>query len=141
MQLGVKPPSHVVETKSMLQTERHVVSARLDALDIAINNLELLWPAVRMTPAKPRSVPARRRTKSAVAPRRVAPTKAAGDTSDAAARRELLLDAIVKSEVGLTRGEIQSRFPKMSEQDQRNGLQVLKEKGHIKRAGNSWVKV
>lgn len=141
----MKTPSYVREVLTDLAADRHATQSRLDAIDVATENLKRLWGqddapiaarhraqnADRRTVARTPKV-----TNTAAAP---ALTASAGDQGDAAARRELLMNAILKSEFGLTGGELAARFPKMTGQDRRNALQTLKEKGKIRRAGNAWV--
>lgn len=117
-----------------LRTERHAVSARLDALDLAIMNLELVYGAAPKRPAtKAKRAPVRK------APAAVGPV-AVDDGTDASQRRAFVLALIAKAEVGLTGGEIRKHTPKMSAKERSNAIQILKARGEIRRTGNTWVK-
>jgi hypothetical protein len=124
-----------------LRDERRCIAARLDALDLAITNLELLYPA----PAPKRAV---KRVERRKRPRlvtgvlhRVAAASSPKGASDASERRAILLAEIGKVETGLTVAELKKRLPKMAAVDRSNALTALKGQGAIRRTGNTWVKV
>jgi len=120
-----------------LRATRDQVAAQLADLDAGIRIIEKLngSPAV-VQPARA----VRRASKTPA--RRIPPLeqKRISGNEDARARREVLLGLISKSEVGLTIGELRKAAPKMDRRDRQNALYTLKTQGHIKRAGNSWVK-
>jgi len=119
------------------------LQSRINAVDLALANLAVLWPEDATAPARRIST---RPTKKLVKARAakvhllVAPHNGPGSTSDAADRRARLLELISKSEVGLTIADLRQRTPKMDPKDRQNALSVLKTSGQIKRAGTSWVK-
>lgn len=146
----MKRPQHVIDTLNALHAERAPLAARLDAIELAEKNLQHIWapedaPDRRATirrPPKERRLGPRRRTgvvKRTVVDAPRAP-KAGVETSDAAARRELLLGLIQKSEIGLTLGELRKATPTMDGKDRSNAVQLLKSLGRIRRSGNTWVK-
>lgn len=124
-------PKYIADTLAALSAERQPLQARMDALDLAIDNLRRLWPvqagrqkAQKTAKSKPPKEP------------RIRP-----ETGTAAAiRRELLLSLIGKAPVGLSAGELRKQTPKMDTKDRGNALQLLKLAGSIRRAGNAWVK-
>jgi hypothetical protein len=118
-----------------LRDERCRLAARLDTLDLAITNLELLYPVAAPKRASKR-VERRKR------PRLVAAaTPSPKSASDASERRATLLAEIGKVETGLTVAELKKRLPKMASVDRSNALTALKAQGAIRRTGNTWVKV
>ncbi len=118
------PPS-VLETMAQLQAARGPLSAQLDAIDLALENLRRVWP-VRAGPATASRVTRRRL-------RVVAPDSAA------AQRRGLLLTAITDATAGLTGSQLRRQFPTISSKDQSNALQKLKAAKQIRRSGQAWV--
>lgn len=129
-------PKCVTDTIAALRAERVPVAARLDAIDLAIDNLSRAWAMGGVVQAKKRTY-ATREPKAIAKPVEV--LKANGHT-DAAQRRDVLLAAIAKSDVGLTVAELRKMTPKMDDKDRTNALQLLRVKGDIRRAGNAWVK-
>ncbi len=126
----MKTPSYVIETINALRAERPPLGARLDAIDLALDNLVRVWP-----PTLTRAAPTR---KKAAPPQPI--RLVAGDSSAASHRRDVLLAAIGKSDAGLTLAELRKQTPKMDGKDRSNALQQLKAAKQIRRAGNAWVK-
>jgi hypothetical protein len=112
-----------------LRTERAACSARLDALDLAIENLQRVFALDEPEPlalVRSKKTPGHRKAVQ-------------GDT-EAAGRRAELLRVIAASPVGVTIGELRKKTPKMDGADRSNALTKLKLRGEIKRQGNAWVK-
>jgi hypothetical protein len=133
---AVKTPTLVLEMLTVLRAERAPLAARLDTLDLAIANLERLFPPAP-EPMVRRVKFIRRGQKS------VKPTRSADDlrrASAAQARRDELLAVINKSDVGLTIADLRKAFPKLGSKDRSNALFRLKADGAIRRAGNAWVR-
>lgn len=128
-------PKHVIETLATLRSERSPLAGRLDAIDLAIENLSRVWglggqaqatiPFVRHAPLEKASKPN---------------GSVASDTSEASARRSVLSDFIRRSESGMTTAELRKHTPKMDPKDRQNALTTLKAKGEIRRVGNMWIK-
>jgi hypothetical protein len=114
----------ISEVLVTLKTERLAVSARLDAIDLAIENLQRAFPTAKS--AKKEAAPKVRRI--------------ASDDGDAASRRDLLLTAIGRAEMGLTIGDLRRLLPKIEGKERSNALHILKTAGAIKRVGNAWMK-
>ncbi len=119
-------PGAIAAALAELQSERRAVGARLDALDLAIDNVQRAYglnghaspPAAAKTSGK---------------------RPAASSDSAAAERRAFLLKEIQKCEAGLTLADLRNATPKMDGKDRSNALQLLKAEGLIKRAGNAWT--
>lgn len=119
-------PKAIVDTLAALRSERGPLAARLDAIDLAIENLSRVYgisgtpqplPMTRLLPKKPRAVK---------------------EDGDAMARRETLLAVIGRADLGLTLSQLRNATPKMDGKDRSNALQSLKALGKIKRDGNAW---
>jgi hypothetical protein len=121
---------------SELRQERASVSARLDALDLAIANLTAAYGLD--APLLPGLKVARRAP--AAKPKRQYQRRAAATNSDADVRRAQLLTVIGKSTVGVTIAEIRKATPAMDAKARSNALSTLKTSGAIQRHGNAWVK-
>lgn len=131
-------PPFVAKTLTAMRAERTPIAARLDAIDLAIANVERIWePSAEAAPAVQKKRPYVKRAAQKPAP--VAKADAA-ESGPAGERRTTLLTLIVKSEVGLTLGELRKLTPKMDGKDRSNALQQLKATGEIRRAGNTWEK-
>jgi hypothetical protein len=128
--MNEKQPKYVVDCLMALRSERLPLAARLDAIDLAIDNLSRVFGAH----GSPQPLSTARTT---VAPPRRSLREAVTD-SDAAARRVQLLDVIGKSDVGVTLAELRRSTPQMDGKDRSNTLQQLKAQKKIKRAGNTW---
>jgi ribosomal protein S30 len=119
-------PGAIVAALAELQSERRAAGARVDALDLAIDNLQRAYGlnghATSTSPATPRQA-----------------RRAARDDGASDERRELILTALARSEHGLTLGELRKATPKMDGKARSNVLQRLKAAGKVKRAGNAWV--
>lgn len=130
-------PKYVVDCIAAMREERVPLAARLDAIDLAIDNLSRVWGLHGI----PQPLPMERREKP---PKAAKPTKLhrvdPSDDSGAASRRDLILTTIVRSEVGMTIGELRRALPKIDGKDRSNALYKLKADGAIKRVGNAWVK-
>lgn len=134
-------PKCVTDTIAALRSERVPVAARLDAIDLAIENLSRAWGIggeVQTEIAFERRVKRPYKKRASKEPQQVDVRLV--DGTDAAQRRDVLLGVIAKSEVGLTAAELRKMTPKMAEKDRTNALQLLRMKGAIRRAGNAWVK-
>lgn len=134
----------ITDVLQTLVAERARVAGRLDAIDLAVANLALVFPPVPLVAKVTRSAK-RRRFKAgsrAAKPQRAskATKKPGADALSAAVRRDVVLEAICKSAVGLTVSELRGLTPKMDGQARSNALQQLKQTGQIQRAGNTWVK-
>lgn len=128
-------PKCVVDTIAALRSERVPVAARLDAIDLAIDNLSRAW-SIGGEVQTPIAFERRKQ------PRLVKPSKADDkepDSTDAAQRRKELLRLIFESEAGMTGAEIRKHTPTMGVKDRSNALSTLKLKGEIRRAGNMWI--
>lgn len=138
-------PKFVVECLQGLRDERVPLAARIDAIDLAVDNLNRVYGlhgTPQPLPLERRQVRRPRTLADAVKRHAGKPqggTEAKGDTSVATERREALLSAITKSAVGLTAAELRAKFPKYASQDRSNTLNNLKLAGKIKRSGNTWV--
>lgn len=138
-------PRSVTETIAGLRQERGPLAARLDAIDLAIDNLSRVYGVHGSQPP----LPIERRTpkaQKAARPRRAVVVNTdtnapAGRSMDAIARRELILTLIAKAEHGLTGREITNATAKMDDVGRRNALTVLRTTGKIKRNGNVWQAV
>jgi hypothetical protein len=137
------PPKCVTEALAALREARAPLAARLDAIDLAIDNVARVW-GVNGAAASPAAVKARRRagTKRQGAPvKRATKARAVKVAGGAAAeRRSTLLALIEKADVGLTHADLCTRTPKMDGVGRRNALNTLRVAGQIRRAGNTWVK-
>jgi len=125
-------PKAVTDTITALRGERTPLAARLDAIDLAIDNLSRVYGLH----GTPQPLPLEPRAKGG--PKLVRRAKAGSDDSEAAARRDVLLTAIGRSEFGLTLAELRKHTPKMDGKDRSNALQALKALGKIRRVGNTW---
>lgn len=130
-------PKCVIDTLAALRAERVPVAARLDAIDLAIDNLSRAWSIGGEVQTE---ITFERRK----LPRIVRRAKANddvqhGDESDASVRRKEILGLIFEAEAGMTAAEIRKHTPKMNVKDRSNALSTLKAKGEIRRAGNMWT--
>jgi len=126
-------PKAITDTIAALKAERGPLAARLDAIDLAIDNLSRVFGLSGTPQPEPLRVE-RRKT------RRVWPPKSKGEREDTAAveRREALLAVIAKHETGATIADLRKHAPKITGKDRSNALFRLKALGKIKRAGNTW---
>lgn len=112
-----------------LRSERLAVAARLDAIDLALDNLGRVYGepvrAVKDKPSKPSKPQAVKRFSSVT-------------SLDADTRRDQLLTVIKKFDVGVTMAELRKALPNMDGKARSNALQNLKTSGAIRRAGNTW---
>lgn len=135
-------PKSVTDTIAALKAERGPLAARLDAIDLAIDNLSRVY-GLHGTP-QPLPLTVERRTKErrkpVTKPRAVASATPEKGNSAAAERRDLILALIEKSDVGLTLAEIRKQTAKMDDKDRGNAIQGLRMQEKIRRAGNAWVK-
>lgn len=123
----------VTNTIAAMRAERGPLAARLDAIDLAIENLSRVYGLHGSPqPAPLKAVRAVRR-----APRQ---TRAPSDGGAASARRDEILTIIGRAAVGSTAADIRKQTPKMDSKARSNALSILKATGRIKRAGNTWVK-
>lgn len=130
-------PKAVIDTIAALKAERGPLGARIDAIDLAIDNLSRVYGLHGTPQPLPLNVE-RRKT------RRVWPTKEkAADATKvdtaSAERCETLLSIIGKAQNGATIADLRKATPRMDGKDRSNSLYVLKAKGRIRRAGNTWV--
>jgi hypothetical protein len=126
------PPS-VVAIIAQLRAERSPLAARLDAIDLAIENLGRVYGLHGQPQAQvsERRQQPERREKAGI--------RLVAEDGNAVARREQLLTVIGKSPVGLTLSDLRKQTPKMDGKDRSIALQILKAKKQIKRAGNAWI--
>ena len=116
-----------------LRQGRAPLAARLDAIDLVIENLKHVYGETDKPVAK-RHV----KVHSPVRAKAVK-SSAGGRSSEAIDRRDLVLAIIAKSEVGVTIADIRKQTPKMDAKARGNALQRLKEIGRIRRVGNSYI--
>lgn len=126
-------PKSVTDVIAALRAERGPLAARLDAIDLAIDNLSRVFGINGTPQALPLEAKPERRKKPRL-------KLSGGGKNDAAQRRDLLLAIIGRSDVGVTISQLRKATPKMDGKDRSNAVQQLKAAGQIKRAGNSWVK-
>lgn len=129
-------PKCVTDTIALLRQERAPVAARLDAIDLAIDNLTRVWGVHGV----PQALPLERRQKERRVPRRAAATKAAPGDGAALKRREILRAVIHKAPHGITLGDLRKQTAAIDGKDRSNALQQLKVAGEIVRVGNTWAK-
>lgn len=122
-------PKAVADIIFALRQERIPLASRLDAIDLAIDNLNRVYGIHGEQPA----LVERRREKKARKPR-----TEDGNTA-AMERRTLLLSVIRKAPHGVTALDLKRATPNMDPKDRANALSVLKAKGEVKRAGNTWL--
>jgi hypothetical protein len=104
--------SVVQRMRAELEQEREALSARLESIDLVLDNLSRVYAG--MAPVTPRAKKIPRATPS--------PRLVKDDDTDAVQRRVDLLRVIGKSEVGLTLGELRKQTPKMDGKDRSNAL-------------------
>lgn len=126
-------PKTITDTIAALRQERVPLAARLDAVDLAIDNLCRVYGLH----GTPQPLPIERRNKPEQRARTTRPV--VGEPSEAAVRRDVLLTLIEKAEHGLTAADMRKATPKMEAHDRGNALNALKQAGKVKRAGNTWV--
>lgn len=126
-------PKSVLDTIAGLRSERLPLASRLDAIDLAIDNLSRVYGLHGTPQPLPLEAPRKARKPAAVK------LRAVRDTSGAEERRALLLSMIGKSDVGVTLAEIRKQTPKMDDKARTNALQLLRTAGKIKREGNAWT--
>ena len=124
-------PKAITDTIAALKAERGPLASRLDAIDLAIENLSRVYGLSGIPQPAPLRIE-RRAVKQAKGS-----TK--GGDSAAVERCEALLTLIRKAENGATIADLRKATPKMEGKDRSNSLHVLKAKGRIRRAGNTWV--
>lgn len=125
-------PKAITDTIAALKTERGPLAARLDAIDLAIDNLSRVYGldgAPQPMPLHLERRKTRRPTKA---------TKAPESDGTVAVRCAALLTIIAKAENGATIADLRKATPKMDGKDRSNSLYTLKAKGQIRRAGNTW---
>lgn len=131
-------PKCVTETIAALQAERMPLASRIDAIDLAIDNLSRIYGlhgSPQPLPLDGRSV------KEQQNPRVIQRAKVdRGRGSDADQRREDIYRLISLSPVGLTAADLKKQMPKLDTATRSNALYKLKTDGRIRRAGNTWVK-
>ena len=116
-------PKSLPEILTALRAERHLRQAQLDAIDLAIENLQRVWPEA---PPTRKTRPSKRQA------------RAAGDSSEAETRRQTVLALITKAENGATIADLRRWTPRMGAKDRSNAIQQLKAQKKIQRAGNAW---
>lgn len=115
----VAVPKVVTDAMVALRAERGPLAARLDAIDLALDNLSRVWPTD--------TEPARRGRRAEK-----------GD-SKATQRREVVFEAIESSAAGLNGRALREQTSKMSGKDRSNAIQTLKAAHRIRRAGKVWT--
>lgn len=120
-----------------LRIERRTVSSRLDAIDLVIHNIEILYPPAPVVIRKKR----KKLKKIALVKKRAeVPAPVASVASpELAERKAQILTAIQKAPVGLTLGELRKLFIKWSSNDRNNALASLQRAKQIRRTGNTWA--
>jgi len=114
-------PTSVQDTISALREERQRVSARLDAIELSIENLGRVFPETTVGVAAPS--------------RQVRVSK----DSDAERRREMVLATISRARAGLTGRQVRKGTPGLKSKELSNALQGLKARKQIRRSGKTWV--
>ena len=114
-------PTSVQDTISALREERQRVSARLDAIDLSIENLGRVFPQTTVGVAAPS--------------RQVRVNK----DSDAERRRDMVLATISRARAGLTGRQVRNGTPGLKSKELSNALQGLKARKQIRRSGKTWV--
>lgn len=132
--MSTTTPKAVLDVIALLKAEQAPLTARLDAIELTIDNLNRVW-GLHGTP-QPLPLTIERPAKV----RKVKSLAAAVEGSEAVVRRALLLGLIEKSGTGLTLAEIRKHTPELDNHTRANALNTLRVKGHIRRAGNAWVK-
>jgi hypothetical protein len=122
-------PKAITDTIAALKAERGPLAARLDAIDLAVENLGRVYGLS----GRPQPMPTPK-----ARPKATTHKVAAKDDTAAAERREALLTFIAKQEQGATISDLRKHAPRMDGKDRSNALYVLKGLGKIKRAGNAW---
>lgn len=108
------PHQAIIDTIDALRQERAPLAARLDAIDLAVENLSRVY-GINGTP---QALPL--------------------EEDDAITRRDSLLRLIRGAARGLTLPELRKATPAMAGKDRSNALQVLKAAKQIKRVKNAW---
>lgn len=121
-------PKCVVEVIEQLRQERMPLADRVDAIDLAIENLQRIWGVHGDQPTLAFEQKSRVLAKST------------NQTSTAQERQDVLLTLLSKAEHGLTLMDLRGLTPKMSGKDRSNALQRLKALGHIKRSRKLWLR-
>ena len=138
----MSPPKSFTDCLKALQAERATVQTRLDAIELALDNLTRIWevaPTRRPRRRKaPRAVTERRQTARRQV--RTGPVGVVKGHPDDVQRRETLLSVIGRSEVGCTIADLRKATPKMDGAARSRAIQQLKAQRLIRRAGNAWVK-
>lgn len=125
-------PKFITDTLAALRHERGPLSARLDAIDLAIDNLSRAYGLNEKPTPKVLHVERRKY-------QRAAKPDAPVDLG-AALRRDQLLEVIGKTPAGVTLPQLRKALPKIDGKARSNALYQLKAAGKIRRAGNMWVK-
>lgn len=123
-------PKSALDTIAALRQERTPLAARLDAIDLAIDNLSRVYGLHGI----PQPLPLERRRKV----RRQHP-KRPNDSPGAEQRREQLLAVIGRVDAGVTLGVLRKQTPQMDGKERSNALQQLRTAGKIRRVGNTWT--
>ncbi len=106
-------PKSVTDTIAALRAERSPLTARLDAIDLVLENLTRVWPV-----------------------------DDGGEKSGgggAAARRDELLAVITQHAGGCTLKDLRQAAPPMRWTDRSNALATLKRDKQIRRVGTKWI--
>ena len=132
-------PKAVTDTIAALRDERLPLAARLDAIDLAIDNLSRVYGLHGMPQALPLERPDVARRKPGRPKRAPVAVPVTGRSAGAVARRDLIAGLIDRAPHGLTIAELKKATPKMDDKDRSNALTILRVSGRIERSGNSWV--
>lgn len=132
-------PSYIAKGIALMEDERRALASRLDAIDLALLNLRLIWPGESDAPAKrkQRALKAAKRQKRAA----TAAVDLVGGTSD---RDEAILKALRRNGGLGTAKELRKAMPvdgMTEEQATRafgNAMQRLKNSGLVDRTGHTW---
>lgn len=128
-------PQPVTDTIALLREERVPLAARLDAIDLAIDNLTRLYGIH----GAPQPLPFRPEKSGGGGKRRIANRGRVPHDNAAQQRRDRILAVLGKTEGGVTIAELRRQTPKMALKDRSNALSILKTKGEIRRSGKLWV--
>ena len=133
----MSPPKSFTDCLEALRAERAAVQARLDAIELALDNLTRIWEVAPPRRTQPRKAPRTVARRSVV---RRGPVGVVKGHPDDVQRREMLLSVIGRSEVGCTIADLRKATPKMDGAARSRAIQQLKAQRLIRRAGNTWVK-
>lgn len=117
-------PADVAPALARLRADRAPLAARLDAIDLAIENLTRAYEPIAAKAAAPAAAVHRRRARR--------------DMTSAAERRTTLLALIARAPRGLTAAELRLQTPEIDGKARSNALERLRREAQIVRDGRTW---